>query len=211
MLLIYGLAVAQMLIFVGVTYALARAFGLAPRVIAFGMPAVVRVRRAVPEIRVGPLPSASVELAGADVVDGKRVLYRDLSRAKRVAIVLAPWIVVLGIAIACIGVEPALRSFVRGFGQFLWTADLTPHARRLIAIVQEAPVMATGILMAKLAAMNLLPFGGLAGGMLIAQLSAPAGREVPGVVTKYMVITLLAWMLWTLGRFSWVAFQLARG
>jgi hypothetical protein len=208
-LVIYLVAVAQMLIFVGVTYGLARVFGLAPRVIAFGLPAVVRVRKAAPEIRIGILPSASVELAGEDVVAGERVTYRGLSRAKRVAIVIAPWIVVLAIASACIGVEPALRSFVRGFPQLLVTFDLTPYVRELIAIVNGAPVVAVGILLAKLAAMNLMPFGGMAGGMLISQLAARAGSDVPKSVTTYMMITLLAWMLWTLGRLVYVAVQLA--
>lgn len=202
-------AFAQMLIFVGVTYGLARTFGLAPRVIAFGLPAVLRVRKAAPEIRVGILPSASVELAGDDVVAGERVTYRGLSRGKRVAIVVAPWIVVLGIAIACIGAEPALRAFVRGFPQLLLTPDLTPYVRELISIAHAAPVAACGVMLAKLAAMNLMPFGGMAGGMLLAQLAAPAGSDVPAGVTKYMMVSLLAWMLWTLGRLVYVAVQLA--
>ncbi len=210
MLLIYGLAIAQMAIFVVVTYAIARAFGLAPRVIAFGSPPVLRVRRGSPEIRVGPLPTASVELAGERVDQGQRVIYGNLSRAKRVAIVLAPWGVVLGIAVACIGLEPALRSFVRGFGQLLFTVDLTPLVRRMIAIANDAPVVATGILMAKLAAANLLPFGGLAGGMLVTQLLTPPTRETPRPVTTFMMATLLAWMLWSLGRLAYVAIQLAR-
>jgi hypothetical protein len=209
-LLLYGLAVAQMLIFLGVTYGLARAFGLAPRVIALGMPPVLRVRRASPEVRVGPLPSASIELFGDAVEDGQRVTYRGLSRAKRVAIVLAPWVIIVGIAIACVGVE-ALRSFVRGLGQWLWTADLTPLVRRMIAVANDAPLSITvGIAMAKLAAMNLLPFGGIAGGMLLTQLLTPAGRETPKAVTSYMMITLLVWMLWTLGRCVWVVIELAR-
>jgi len=210
-LLIYAIAIAQMAIFVGVTYALARAFGLAPRVIALGIPAVLRVRKARPEIRVGPLPSASVELAGESVEAGTRVTYRGLSRTKRVAIVLAPWAVVMAIAIACIGVGPAWRSFVRGFGQMLVTVDLAPLVRRMIAIAHESPfAVTTGIFLAKLAAMNLLPFGGLAGGMLVSQIAAPAGRDVPAGVTKFMMITLLVWMLWTLGRLAWVVVQLAR-
>ena len=143
------------------------------------------------------------------MVDGARVTYRGLSRAKRVAIVLAPWIVVLVVAIACIGVEPALRSFVRGFPQLLLTLDLTPYVRELIAITEGAPVVATGILLAKLAAMNLMPFGGMAGGMLISQLAAPAGSDVPAGVTKYMMITLLGWLVWTLGRAVYVVVQLA--
>jgi hypothetical protein len=209
MLLIYGLALAQMTIFVGVAYCMARAFGLATRVIGLGLPAVVRVRRANPELRIGPLPSASIEYAGDAVIDGKRLLYRDLSRVKRVALVLAPWGVVLGISIACIGIEPALRSFVRGFEQVALTVDLTPLVQRMIDIANDAPVsVTTGILFAKLAATNLLPFGGLAGGMLIAELAAPKGRETPHAVTRYIAITFFAWMLWALGRLIYAATQI---
>lgn len=210
MLLIYGLAVAQMLLFVGVTYAIARAFGLAPRVIGLGTPALLRVRRGSPEIRVGLLPSASVDLAGEGIVQGKRVIYGELSRGKRVAIIVAPWIVVLGIAIACLGAEPALRSFVRGFAQWLVVPDLTPLVKRLIAIAREAPVATTaGIVMAKLAAMNLAPFGGLAGGALIQQLATPPGRDAPKPVMTYLMITLIAWLLWALGRLVYTMTQLA--
>ena len=209
MLVLYAIALVQMLIFVAATYGLARAFGLAPRVIALGLPAVLRVRARSPEVRLGPLPSASVELAGDEVVAGARVTYRGLARAKRLAIVLAPWAVILGIAIACIGLAPALRSFARGFGQMLFTVDLAPLARRMIELAEHAPLRATGVFLAKLAAMNLLPFGGLAGGMLVSQLATPAGRDVPAAITKYMTLTLVAWMLWTLGRLAWTIVQLA--
>ena len=57
--------------------------------------------------------------------------------------------------------------------------------------------------------MNLLPFGGLAGGMLVSQLATPAGRDVPAAITKYMTLTLVAWMLWMLGRLAWTIVQLA--
>ncbi len=206
--LIYALAVVQMLIFVGITYGLARAFGLAPRVIALGLPAVVRVRKARPEVRIGILPTASVELAGEDIVDGQRVTYSGLSRTKRAAIVLVPWVAILAIAIGCIGVASALRSFARGVPQMLFTVDVTPLVRRMIAIADDAPVVATGILFAKLVAMNLLPLGGLAGGMLIMQLATPAGQDVPSGVMKFMTITMFAWMLWALGRLVYAIVQL---
>lgn len=211
MLLIYGLALAQMLIFLGITIGVARAFGVGARIIGFGAPAVLRVRKASPEIRLGPLPTASVELAGVAVEDGARVTYRGLSRGKRLAIVLAPWIAILGISIGCIGFEPAMRSLARGFGQILVTVDLTPLVRKMIAIADHAPIGVTaGILLAKLAAMNLLPFGGVAGGMFIMQAVTPPDRDVPRGVLRFMMITLAAWMLWTLGRLVWVVIALAR-
>lgn len=211
MLLVLGLATAQMIVFVIVTYAVARAFGLAPRAIAIGTPPVVRVRRASPEIRIGPIPMASVELAGDRVEQGQRVIYMYLSRPKRIAIALAPWLVVLAAASACIGVEPALRSFARGFEQIVFTLDLTPLVRRLIAIADDTPMIAAGILFAKLAAMNLVPFGGSAGGALVMQLATPPGRDTPKLVMRYVIVSMIAWMLWTLGRLVYVVVQLVGG
>lgn len=197
---------AQLVVFGVVTWAVGSALGARIRVIAFGAPPLLRVRAANPEVRIGPFPSGSVDLTGDD-----DSAYRRLARWRRVAIALAPWLVVLGIAMACLGLMPALRTFARGFVQFVIVVDVTPLVRKMVDIANAAPLHITaGILFAKLAAMNLLPFGGLAGAATIRELVTPRNGSVPGWVNRYILLTMTLFMLWMLGRFGWALIQLAR-
>ncbi len=207
--LLYAIAMGQLVLFAATSYAIGRAIGIGVAEIRIGSPAVITLRT-TPKIAIGPIPSASVDFQGAgDRTEARAWGQRPL--AARLAFVLAPWVAAFGVALACLGGE-APGMVARGFRQILLTVDVTPLVRGLVDIARHAPLATTiGIVFAKLVAMNLLPFGGIAGGLALQELATPRGRNVARWVQTYLAATMLAFMLWTLARFGWAFVAVLRG
>lgn len=210
--LIYGAAFVQMALFAGASWLLARAVGARVTELALGVPQVITVRNANPKLRLGPLPSSWVALLGrgnaeeADLPGG----WWQLALRSRILVILGPWIVIVAAAGVCLGPEHAIRSFARGFDQWLFTRDLTPLLRRLLDLADAAPFSTLlGIVLVKVAALNLLPIGGFAGCGVLQELATRRARE-PRWFAKYVLWSMLVSMVWIGGRFLWAVIQVIR-
>lgn len=188
-LVLAAISTLHVAFFTGLTWALLVAVGGAATEVAFGSPPLIRFRRGEVQVSIGPFPNASVAIAGraSDEPVGPRD-WRRLALSRRLLVLLAPWLVVAAIAIACLGPAHAARSFAHGLGQALFVLDLTPLIRRFLAIVAAAPLPLTiGLTFAKLLAINSLPFAGLAGGGVLQELF---GAKRPAWIALSMVAML---------------------
>ena len=168
--------------------------------VALGWPAVKLGR-----VRVGPLPSGSIDLAGRGP-DSDGRWYR-IPLGKRLLVIVVPWLVWVAIALACLGPEHAVRSGVHGIGQLLFAFDLAPLVRRFVALAAVAPWSTIlGITAAKAAAWNVLPVGGMTGGGVVQELTAASKPAM-----RWLMISLVIVMGWTLVRIAWLIVQLVRG
>jgi hypothetical protein len=167
--------------------------------VSLGWPAVKLGR-----VRFGPVPSGSIDIAGRADSDGR--WYR-IPLGKRLLVVVVPWLVWVAIALACLGPERAVRSGVHGIGQLLFTFDLAPLVRRFVALAAVAPWSTiVGIIAAKAAAWNVLPVGGVTGGAVVQEL---ATANKPAM--RWLMISLVVVMVWTLVRIAWLIVQLVTG
>lgn len=190
-----AIAALHVALFTGLTWALLVAVGGAATEAAFGTPPLIRFRRGDVKVSIGPFPTGSVAIAGrfGDEPVGPRD-WRRLSLPRRLTVLLAPWLVIAAIAVACLGPTHAARSFAHGLGQVLFVLDLTPLVRRFFAIATAAPLPLTlGLAFAKSLALNSLPFAGLAGGGLLQELF---GTKRP------------AWLALSLFGMMWVTLRL---
>src|SRR5689334_9297631 len=136
--IVYGAIVAQMIVFVACSWPLAAALGARVTDVAIGSPGLVRLRAGGVVVRIGPVPGASLGFAGRgnDCGDDPRG-WRRLSLARRLAIVLGPWLGSIAIAVALLGGR-ALTSIAHGFVQVLYPLDPTPLVRRFAELAAHA-------------------------------------------------------------------------
>jgi membrane-associated protease RseP (regulator of RpoE activity) len=102
--------------------------------------------------------------------------FHDLHPLKQTLIAASGCAALLALAALCLGPWAAVRSLGRGFVQLIpfapWTPAWVPRGRelalRFMALLQEGPFrVALGVMAAKLAAANLLPWPPLNGGMIL--------------------------------------------
>lgn len=188
--LVYAFAMAQQALFVVVAYSVAIAAGAVVQDVAIGGPPLVRLRVRKVVVGFGPLPSGWVNTSGAS--------RGEMSLGRRLAIRLVPWVILLLVAVACLGPGNALRSFGVGFQQIVLVVDPRPLVAAFFELANVAPVHVTfGLLLTKLVAVNLLPFSPLAGG---AVLDECARRERP---RWWLALSLVFVFVWIVGRFAW--------
>jgi membrane-associated protease RseP (regulator of RpoE activity) len=192
-LVLIGVVLLQVVIFTGTTWSLLAAVGGHATEAAFGMPAVIKRRIRDTTVTFGPIPNGSVTILGrmADepVTDPRD--WRRLGLGKRLAVVMVPWLITFALAIVCLGASRMATSFVHGLYQGLFVLDLTPLVRRLFAITAASPIYVTlGIVFAKVAAVNLLPFPGFTGGGLIMELARI--KRVSWIVTGTLVMLFIS-------------------
>jgi hypothetical protein len=178
--LLYGVAMATQLLFVLLAVGATRIAGAQIREITLGMPGLLPFSVGSMRIKVGPLPSAAV-----DMVD-----FEKLSLSKQLVIRLGPWIVQLAIAMALLGPGDAMRSFANAFGEVLSLGQATMRAEYALAFLEHAPPATLfGVVLAKIVAFNLLPFPALAGGEIVNDVVFRSrGKQPPAL---WMVLGLL--------------------
>lgn len=182
-LALIGVAALHVALFTGLTWGLLVAVGGHATEAAFGTPALLHRRVGETKVSMGPIPTGAVTILGrmADDPATDARDWRHLGLGRRLAVLLIPWLVVLGIAMLCLGPRHAITSFARGAYQLLFVLDLTPLVRRFLALAQAHPFHVTlGVLFAKSTALNLLPVPGLAGG---------------GVILEILNVRRSAWMV----------------
>ncbi|WP_426753615.1 hypothetical protein [Myxococcus sp. Y35] len=133
-----------------------------------------------------------------DPVDGAQSRSRllQLSPPLHAAVILLPWAVQVGIAMACLGPTEALHQFLSGFAVPFQPALLPGRVERFLALLQHGELLtAWGLMSAKLAALNLLPLPALAGG---AFLLLPWRKGYPVWAGLLGIIGLLAAVPWVL-------------
>ncbi len=208
-LLFYLAALAQTSLFVLSTWAITAAVGGRAKAVHLGFPRVVRFKLAGSDIELGLVPTvASVTLLGrgpGDTYDGPGS-FRRLGLARRLAILLGPWLLTLLIAVLCLAPARAFASFANAFPQLLFVLDPTPLVRGFLRILRTEPwVITLGVLCAKSTAMNLLPLWTLAGGGALQEVAAtfrpPAkpGDEAPRAL--WPVLSMLFAIFFIGGRF----------
>ena len=172
-LVLIGAAALHVALFTGTTWWLVTALGGHATEAAFGTPALIKRRVGATTVSLGPIPTGSVTILGrmGDQPANDPRDWRHLGLGTRLAILFVPWLLVIAIAIGCLGPHHAATSFAHGVAQLLLVLDLTPLVRRFFALAAVNPVQVTiGLLFAKSVALNLLPVPGLAGGGLILEL-----------------------------------------
>ncbi|WP_338864933.1 hypothetical protein [Myxococcus stipitatus] len=111
------------------------------------------------------------------------------------AIILVPWLFLVGVAMACLGVQEGLSQFLSGFAVPFQFSALPGRLERFVALLQSGELLrAWGLASAKLAALNLLPAPVLAGG---AALLLPwRNRPVPVWVAGLNFLALAFFLPW---------------
>lgn len=197
LVVLLGVGVLHVLVFTGATWALLVAVGGRATEAAFGTPGVIKGRIAGTAVSLGPIPTGSVTILGRlaeePAIDPRD--WRRLALGKRIVVLLVPWLIVFGIAIACLGPDRAVTSLIRGFYQVVLVLDLTPLVRRLVALVETSPIhVIVGLVFAKSTALNLLPLPGLAGGGLVMELAGvrrPTWFVLGTVVMLFVSVRLI--------------------
>jgi hypothetical protein len=208
-ILLYLALFAQASLFVLSTWAITTALGGRATAVHIGTPRVFRFKLAGIDIELGLLPGvASVTLLGrgpVDTYDGPGS-FRRLGLAKRLTIIVAPWLLTLLVAVLCLAPSRAFSSFANAFPQILFVLDPTPLVRGFLRLLRTEPIsISVGVLFAKVAAMNLLPLLGLAGGAALQEIAATfrppvkPGEEAPRAL--WTSISMLVILFFITGRF----------
>ena len=133
--------------------------------------------------------------------------FERLAVWKQIVTALSGCIVLLSTACLMLGITDGLGKFGRGFGQILWGAVLPLSVGKdLVSALADfgrhcSFTACLGLLAAKLAALNLLPFGTLNGGAVLSVLFKAAMPGAQNLIEKYQLITLTVYLLMTL---SWL-------
>lgn len=190
--LLYGVAVASQVLFVVLAVGCARAVGVAVREVGLGSPGLFTLAVRGTTVKLGPIPTASLDLAD----------FESVPVAKRLVVRLGPWVVQLGLALALLGPSHALGAFARGFAQVLTLAEHPAVlAEKLLWLARHAPChVVFGVVLAKVVAFNLLPFAMTAGGGALADVVlASRGKQVPAWwMMVSLVIALVLVVRWGL-------------
>jgi len=191
--LLYGVAMALQVVFVVLALAATRLAGATVKEVTLGMPGLLPFSVGSTRIKVGPIPSA-----GLDMVD-----FEKLSLSKQLLVRLGPWIVQLAIAVTLLGPGDAMRSFVNAFGEVLSLGNATVRAEHALAFLEHAPpVTMLGVLLTKVVAFNLLPFPGLAGGQIVNDVVfGSRGKQPPAAWMVLGLLCSLAISIWWLVAF----------
>jgi hypothetical protein len=207
LLLVYLTVLGVSIVFVATTAALLTAVGGRAQRIDLGTPPVIPLRRVEPAVRLGPVPLGVVEIAGAGEPADAPLVERDwraLGIGRRLLVIVGPWLVMAGLALALLGPSGAARSFGSAIGQLIFTLDPTPLVRRFFALAAAAPPRVTaGVLLAKIVVLNLLPFGSLAGGQIVRLLWSAGRGELSRGGQIWLVLTTAFVMLYLGGRFAY--------
>lgn len=192
-LVLIGVVLLQVVIFTGTTWSLLAAVGGHATEAAFGTPALIKRRIRDTTVTFGPIPNGAVTILGrmADEPATDPRDWRRLGLGKRLVVVMMPWLITFAVAIVCLGASRMVTSFVHGLYQGLFVLDLTPLVRRLFAITAASPIYVTlGIVFAKVAALNLLPFPGFTGGGLLMELTR--SKRISWIVTGTLVMLFIS-------------------
>jgi hypothetical protein len=186
--LLYGVAMALQVLFVVLAVTACRLTGAKIAEVTLGMPGIMPFSVGSTRVKVGPLPSA-----GLDMVD-----FEKLSLSRQLLVRLGPWIVQLAIALILIGPGDAMRSFVRAFGEVLSLGQATERAEYALAFIEHAPAVTMfGVVLAKVVAFNLLPFPGLAGGQIVNDIVfGSRGKQPPALWMLLGMLCSLAISVW---------------
>jgi hypothetical protein len=181
---IYAVTMLTTVAWLVVSVPLTIALGVPVRGVQLGAPRLFTLRmRGIP-VSFGPFPASTIDTSGEELP--------KLPPAKSVVLRLLPWLVLLGFAAPLLGPGRALRSFLHAFHQLFLELDLTPLVRAFFAIAEHAPVGVTfGIVLAKLAALNVLPLVTLGGGGTIADVLESRGRKIPATWFLLSLVALL--------------------
>jgi membrane-associated protease RseP (regulator of RpoE activity) len=185
--------------------------GARVRVVSLGTPTVKRFERGDTKIMLGLLPIlAYVSFAGLNPLDEDSGPgdWRRLPLARRVLILLVPWIATFVIAVLCVGPARAARSGAHAVVQLAVVLDTTPLVRGFLHLLATEPLaVVAGVVAAKMTAFNLLPLPSLAGGRALGELVAAATRA-PGATKDppkplWALLSMLVVFVWCFGRFAW--------
>ena len=157
-------------------------------------------------LQIGCIPlGGSVKFAERDEDDvqadsalGDNLRYwRDLPRWRQALLAVSGPITVLIVAMVLLGPFEAASSFGRGFGQLV-EGCLSPRAkatewlRSYFGLWQTHQfILATGILAATLAMLNLLPLPTMAGGQAVMSLFASRGLAPPLCVLSLLIVCVI--------------------
>ncbi|MCE9668060.1 site-2 protease family protein [Myxococcus stipitatus] len=150
----------------------ARLFGMRPSRLQLGFgPCLVKWRLRGVEWEVHAIPTTgSVEFASGPVPDAElpgHVLSR-LPPAQHAIVLLVPWVLIVGLALASLGVGEGLHQFLSGFMLPIELWALPRRVDHLVAMLRHGDLLEVwGRILAKTAAYNLMPAPFLAGGALL--------------------------------------------
>lgn len=210
MVSLYCAALAAHLLFAGLTYALLAAMGGRAHTVSVGTPRLIRFRAGGVNVEIGALPLvAHVQIVGLlpGDEDDRPGSWRHLGLARRLAVLAAPWPLLLAIAALCLGPQRALGSFAHAPAQAVLPLDATPLVRGLLAVMAAGPFpVVLGVVCAKLAAFNLLPLPTLAGGRMLGELARSLRGRREEAEERPSALPTLVSMLLLLGaavRLGW--------
>lgn len=124
---------------------------------------------------------------------------RRLPAARYLVAVLAPWAVMVLVAMLCLGASEGLRHFASGFTLLFEFSALPDRLRRLFLLVREGEwARAWGLLCAKMAAFNLLPLPLLAGGNVLFSPWRQRNPDWRGRANAVGLVVLLGFYLYVL-------------
>jgi|GEM_PF-2440901 len=113
------------------------------------------------------------------------------------AIILLPWILLVVVAMACLGAGEGLSQFLAGFTVPFQYGRLPGRIDRFVALLREGELLrAWGLASAKVAAINLLPMPILAGGSLLALPWRHRRSQLPVWAAGLNFVTLLVLLPW---------------
>lgn len=113
------------------------------------------------------------------------------------ATILLPWVLLIGVAVACLGAGEGLSQFLAGFTVPFQYSLLPGRIDRFVALLREGELLrAWGLASAKVAAINLLPMPILAGGSLLALPWRHRRSQLPVWAASLNFVTLLVLLPW---------------
>jgi hypothetical protein len=211
---LYLAMVVHLVLFVLPAWALLAAAGGRARRVSIGLVRVAGFPVAGVKVELGLLPITSfVDVVGMAPTDhdDEPGSWRTLSLLRRIAVLVAPWLLILVVAVLCLGPGRALTSAARAPSQLLLVLDTTPLIRGFFRVLAAEPfTVALGVLCAKSAPFNLLPFGSLAGGRVVQEIAGalrPAKAEGDAKPSAFWFVTQAILTLYVAGRLLWGAFH----
>ncbi|MFZ4765833.1 MAG: site-2 protease family protein [Roseimicrobium sp.] len=139
-------------------------------------------------------------------------VFRSRSLLTRLAVILSGPAALLVFAVVLLSLPQALSHFISGFFQLVVGAihprtTAIEFITRLHTVFSSSASTASGIIAAKLAALALLPLGGMAAAESVRQFLGSFGEH--GVVTAFLTISalvaILLSILWLLAIFFYVS------
>jgi hypothetical protein len=202
-----GLAAVE-ITFLVTAFAATAAVGGRMRSAAFGTLRVRTFRAAGVEMRLGVLPVLSWVLpAGMGLLDSDDGpgSWRRISLPGRLSVVLAPWAVIMTVAVLCLGMDRAAASFVRAPAQIVGVDSTL--VRGFFRVVGAEPFSVTlGVMCAKMSAFNLLPLPNLSGGLALREIVTtvrPSDESQDQAWARVRAVSMIVVAAYLLGRLAW--------